>query len=210
MSSSLIVGVRKWFAVVMLGLAAFTVVATELAPIGMLSTIADEMGESTSKTGLVVTIYAWLGAATALISVTVLSHLPRRPLLVGLMLFLALSNVISAYTSNFELLLAARLLGAVAHGAFWAMIGSLGAQLVASNQVGRATAIIFGGVSSASVLGVPLINWISSYSGWRLSFVVLAGLSVFTALAFAQVYLVCLALKNWVKSNSYPLLETIC
>ncbi|MGO1297200.1 MAG: MFS transporter [Vibrio sp.] len=61
----------------------------------------------------------------------------------------------------------------------------MGAQLVSEKSVGKATAIIFGGVSTASVLGVPLINWISADAGWRLSFSLLAILSVVTALTLA-------------------------
>ncbi|NAW78778.1 MFS transporter [Vibrio sp. V33_P6A3T137] len=176
---------RSWVAVFMLGIASFTVVATELAPIGMLSSIAQDMQQSAGYTGLVVTLYAWLGAAAALISVMMISHLPRRPLLVGLMLLLGLSNGVAAVSHSFSVLLAARLVGALAHGAFWAMIGTLGAQLVSESSVGKATAIIFGGVSTASVLGVPLINWISSDAGWRSSFLLLAILSVVTALTLA-------------------------
>ncbi|WP_217516415.1 MFS transporter [Vibrio metschnikovii] len=176
---------RSWVAVFILGIASFTVVATELAPIGMLSSIAQDMQQSAGSTGLVVTLYAWLGAAAALISVMMISHLPRRPLLVGLMLLLGLSNGVAAVSHSFSVLLAARLVGALAHGAFWAMIGTLGAQLVSESSVGKATAIIFGGVSTASVLGVPLINWISSDAGWRSSFLLLAILSVVTALTLA-------------------------
>lgn len=176
---------RNWVAVVMLGVASFTVVATELAPIGMLSAIGQTMQQSTSLTGLVVTLYAWLGAVAALISVTMISHIPRRPLLVGLMVVLGLSNGVAAMSHSFSLLLGARLIGALAHGAFWAIIGSLGAKLVSESSVGKATAIIFGGVSTASVIGVPLINWISEHAGWRLSFSLLAILSVVTAMMLA-------------------------
>ena len=178
---------RRWMAVAMLGIAAFTVVTTELAPIGMLTAIANETGKNAGTTGLVVTLYAWLGAVVALFSVTTISHLPRRGVLVILMLLLAMSNGVSAMSDNFNLLLMARLVGAIAHGAFWAMIGTMGAQLVATHHVGRATAIIFGGVSTASVLGIPLINWISHHSGWRSSFIFLGGLSVVTAIALLLV-----------------------
>lgn len=182
MSRSNATTLRNWIAIIMLGIASFTVVTTELAPIGMLSAIAQAMQRDASSTGLVVTLYAWLGAVAALISVMMISHLPRRPLLVGLMLVLSLSNSMAAMSHNFSLLLVARLIGALAHGAFWAIIGSLGAKLVAESHVGKATAIIFGGVSTASVLGVPLINWISAHAGWRLSFSLLAILSVVTAM----------------------------
>ncbi|WP_114766710.1 MFS transporter [Vibrio rhodolitus] len=176
---------RTWLAVVTLGIASFIVVTTELAPIGMLSAIANDMAQDPSTTGLVVTLYAWLASAAAIISVMTISHLPRRPLMIGLMLLLGLSNALAALTDQFSLLLIARLFGAIAHGAFWAVIGTLGAQLVRSNSIGRATAIIFGGVSVASVLGVPLMNWVSNLYGWRVSFTLLAILAGITAAALA-------------------------
>jgi len=176
---------REWVAVFMLGIASFTVVTSELAPIGMLSAIAQALHQKTSTTGVVVTLYAWVGAAAALVSVTMISHLPRRPLLVGLMLALGLSNGVAAMSHQFNLLLVARMIGALAHGAFWAIIGSLGAKLVSDSHVGKATAIVFGGVSTASVLGVPLINWISAHADWRWSFSLLAILSIITAIMLA-------------------------
>lgn len=176
---------REWVAIFMLGIASFTVVTSELAPIGMLSAIAQALHQKTSTAGVVVTLYAWVGAAAALVSVTMISHLPRRPLLVGLMLVLGLSNGVAAMSHQFNLLLMARLIGALAHGAFWAIIGSLGAKLVSDSHVGKATAIVFGGVSIASVLGVPLINWISAHADWRWSFSLLASLSIITAIMLA-------------------------
>lgn len=176
---------RRWISVVLLGIASFTVVTTELAPIGILSTIAKDLNQNIGTTGLIVTLYAWVGAAAALLSVMMISHRPRRIVLVILMLFLGISNGISAFSDNIEILFIARIAGAVAHGAFWALIGTIGSQLVPINYIGRATAIIFGGVSVASVFGVPLINLISSELGWRMSFAFLGILSVATAITLA-------------------------
>ena len=176
---------RNWMAVCMLAIASFIVVATELAPIGMLSAIALSMGQNSGTTGLVVTLYAWLGAVSALVSVTTFSHLPRKPVVIVLMLLMAASNGIAAISEHFSILLTARLIGAVAHGAFWAMAGTMGAQLVSDKYTGRATAIIFSGVSIASILGVPFINWISSTIGWRLSFLLLGVLAIITAIILA-------------------------
>ncbi len=83
------------------------------------------------------------------------------------------------------MLLGARMIGALAHGAFWAMIGSIGAQLVPARQVGLATSIIFGGVSVASVLGVPLANLLAQLDGWRTAFTVIAALSLVATIAIA-------------------------
>ncbi len=173
----------RWIAVTALGVASFAIVTTELAPIGMLTPMAADLGRSTSSMGLVVSLYAWVGALAAVLSATVLSRLPRRTLLVGLMVLLAGSAAASGLAQNFGALLVARLAGALAHGAFWAFIGSLAAQLVPERQIGRATAIIFGGVSAASVFGVPLANYLEAVADWRSAFYGVAALALLVAAA---------------------------
>jgi len=90
---------RIWLAVVALGVSSFAIVTTELAPIGLLSPLAAEFGQTEGKAGLVVTAYGWIAAFVALFSATFLGRLPRKLLLVSLMLD-------------------ARMIGALAHGAF--------------------------------------------------------------------------------------------
>lgn len=176
-------GGRTWLAVTTLGLGAFTIVTAELEPIGLLSAIAADFHQTESSVGLVVTVYAWVGAVAALASALTLGHLPRRPLLIWLMLVLAASSVAAAVSSGLPALLGARIIGALAHGVFWAMIGTLGAQIVPQRHIGLATSIIFGGVSAASVLGVPLANMISHLEGWRYAFGAVSVLAFATALA---------------------------
>ncbi|MBK5933707.1 putative MFS family arabinose efflux permease [Rhodovulum imhoffii] len=172
---------RQWLAVSALGVGSFAIVTTELAPVGLLSPIGAELGQSEATVALAVTLYAWIGAAAALASVTLLSGMRRRPLLVSLMALLALSALISGLANSFGMLMAARLAGALAHGAFWAMIGTLGAQIVPPEKVGLATSIIFGGVSAASVLGIPAASFIGGLAGWQTAFLAVAALAALVA-----------------------------
>lgn len=174
---------RAWFAVTALGVGSFSIVTAELVPIGLLSPIASDLGVTTATAGLAVTLYAWIAVFAALASAVWLGAAPRRPMLVGLMLILGGSGICAGIADSFSWFMASRVLGALAHGAFWAMIGTLGAQLVPARQVGVATSIIFGGVSVASVLGVPLANFIGLESGWRAAFLAIGVLSVVVALA---------------------------
>lgn len=176
---------RSWLAVVVLGISSFAIVTTELAPIGLLSPLANEFGQTEGTAGLIVTAYAWVAALSALLSAIFLGQLPRKPLLVSLMLILTVSSTIAGISSEFSTLLVARMVGALAHGAFWAMIGSIGAQLVPAKKIGLATSIIFGGVSIASVLGVPLANLLTQLDGWRTAFKVISVLSLVTTFAIA-------------------------
>jgi hypothetical protein len=120
---------RMWLAIVFLGIGAFTIVTTELAPIGLLSAIAQDIGRSESAIGLTVTLYAWIGAFSALLAAIALGRMPRKPLLIGLMLCLALSNGAAMAADGFGLLLTARACGAIAHGLFWAVIAASAAQI---------------------------------------------------------------------------------
>lgn len=178
---------RVWLAIGFLGLGAFTIVTTELAPIGLLSPIASELEHSEATIGLAVTVYAWVGAISALGAALWLGRVPRKQLLVGLMFGLALSNVATAAAGSFPTLLAARAVGAVSHGLFWSVIGATAAQLAPPRRTGLAMSIVFGGVSAASVLGVPLATLLGESLGWRSAFAAISGLSLATALGLALV-----------------------
>ncbi|MCW7539297.1 MFS transporter [Aquabacterium sp. A7-Y] len=178
---------RVWLAIVFLGIGAFTIVTTELAPIGLLSPMAADLGRSEASIGLTVTLYAWIGAASALLSALALGRLPRKPLLIGLMLGLAVSNGAAMLSDSFGMLLAARVFGAVSHGLFWSVIGASAAQIAPAHHAGLATSIVFGGVSAASVLGVPLATLIGQAQGWRTAFGAVGLLSLLAAFVMVPV-----------------------
>ena len=185
LTDSTAVSWSRWLAVIALGISAFAIVTTELAPIGLLSPLAIDFGQTEARAGLIVTAYAWVAAIIALLSATCLGRLPRKPLLVMLMVILALSSLTAAQGSQFITLLMARMVGALAHGVFWTIIGATAAQLVPARQLGLASSIIFGGVSAASVIGVPLASLLTQLSGWRTAFTAIAALSLLTALIIA-------------------------
>ncbi|RDT55689.1 MFS transporter [Escherichia coli] len=177
------VPVRIWLAVTVLGISAFSIVTSELAPVGMLSTLAKDLNQTESGAGLVVTAYGWVGALAALLSTAIPARISRKALLVGLMLILALSCMAATFSSSMSTFMSARMAGALAHGAFWALIGIAAAQLVPAQKLGLATSIIFGGVSAASVLGVPLSSFIASLAGWRNAFMLISLLALAAACA---------------------------
>lgn len=172
---------RVWIAVIALGICAFSIVTSELAPVGMLSALAADFHQTESGMGLAVTAYGWVGALAALLSGAMPARISRKALLVGLMLTLALSCLAATRSYSMFALMSARMIGALAHGAFWALIGIVAAQLVPPHRLGLATAIIFGGVSAASVVGVPLASFIATLAGWRHAFLAVALLSLAAA-----------------------------
>ncbi len=169
---------RTWLALIILALSTFTIVTTELAPVGLLSPMASGLSVSESKIGMTVSLYAWVGAASALLASIFLGNISKKWLLLILTLVLFCSNIITALVSSYSILLVARVIGALAHGAFWAMIGATAVALVPSKYIGVATSIVFGGVSAASVFGIPLSNYIGINHGWREAFWFMSSLSI--------------------------------
>ncbi|MBL5945309.1 MFS transporter [Enterobacter asburiae] len=175
---------KSWLALFILAISTFTIVTTELAPVGLLTPIADGLQSSESAVGMTVSLYAWVGALSALFASVFLGNVSRKRLLLVLTMVLLISNVMAATVTSYSMLLSARVLGALAHGAFWAMIGTTAVAIVPVRYIGAATSIVFGGVSAASVFGVPVSNYIGIHFGWRQAFWMMAALSV---IAFAGI-----------------------
>lgn len=175
--------VRAWLAVVALGVSAFSIVTSELAPVGMLSALANDLHQSQAGAGLAVTAYGWVAALAALLAGAIPARISRKALLIVLMLILAFSCLAATQSHTMQTFMTARMTGALAHGAFWALIGTVAVQLVPVDKLGLATSVSFAGVSAASVLGVPLSSFIADMVGWRQAFSAISLLSLAAAVA---------------------------
>jgi DHA1 family inner membrane transport protein len=174
-----------YLALFTLALAVFLSVTIEMLPTGLLSYMGAELGVPNSLIGLTVSVFAF----TVVLSSAPLAHLTRRinrhTLVITVLLVLVTATVATALAPNYAALVAARILGGLAHGLFWAVVGAYAAYLVPKEQIGRAVAISLGGGSLAFVLGVPLGTALGQAVGWRWSFGILAALTlVGTAFVF--------------------------
>ncbi|QIS20289.1 MFS transporter [Nocardia terpenica] len=173
-----------WPAVATVALGTFTVVTSEMLPVGLLTPIGSALRISEGLAGLALTITGML-AVTAPLVMSVLGRVNRRLLLCGLLVVVAAGNLLSAVAPNFGVLVIGRVLIGVGMGGVWAISGSLGVRLVPPAAVGKATSVIFSGVAVASVLGVPAGTYLGSAVGWRAAFGAAAGLALLVALALA-------------------------
>ena len=175
-----------WAGLLTLSALIFTSVTSEFLPTGLLPDIAAELKVSESQVGLLVTVFA----GTVVLSAAPLSVLTRRysrkSLVIVVLMVFALANVLAALAPNYELLIGARVIGGLAHGLFWAVVGAYSAHLVPKHQLGRAIAITGGGGTAAFVLGVPLGTAIGHAVGWRLAFGVIAAIIVILTLVTAK------------------------
>ncbi len=171
-----------WLPVTAVGLATFSVVTTEMLPVGLLTPIADTLRLSTGTAGLTISLPAVLAALFAPFVVIMSGGVDRRRILCGLLALLVLANIATALAPSLGWLLAARALVGLCMGGIWAIAGGLAARLVPDHAIGLATSIIFGGVAAASVFGVPLGALMGDLAGWRWAF---GGMAVFSALVLA-------------------------
>lgn len=171
-----------WTPVAAVGLATFSVVTTEMLPVGLLTSIAGTLSVTTGSAGLMISLPALLAALFAPFVVIASGGINRRWILCGLLALLVLANVASALAPNLGIMLVARTCVGFCMGGIWAIAGGLAARLVPEKAVGLATSIIFGGVAAASVLGVPLGAFTGDIFGWRWAF---GGMACFSALVLA-------------------------
>ncbi|PRD16286.1 MFS transporter [Pantoea coffeiphila] len=168
-----------WMAVICVGLATFAVVTTEMLPVGLLTTMAESLNTSNGKAGMAISLPALLAALFAPFVVIASGGTDRRIILRWLLLLLVIANIASALAPGIISLLAARILVGFCMGGIWAIAGGLSSRLVTAQSIGLATAIVFGGVAAASVVGVPLGAFIGDYAGWRWAF---GGMALFSVL----------------------------
>jgi DHA1 family inner membrane transport protein len=166
-----------------LALAAFAIGTTEFVIMGLLPAMARDLAVSLPGAGLLVTGYA-LGVALGAPPLAALSAgWPRkRALLVLIGLFIA-GNALSAIGTSYGLVMAGRIVAALAHGSFFGIGAVLASELVAPDRKAGAIALMFTGLTLANVLGVPLGNLIGQAWGWRASFAGVALLGVIAAVA---------------------------
>lgn len=173
---------HTWTAVIAVGLATFSVVTTEMLPVGLLTSIAGTLSITTGSAGLMISLPALLAALFAPFVVIASGGIDRRWILCGLLALLVVANLASALAPDLIVMLAARILVGFCMGGIWAIAGGLASRLVPEKAIGLATSIIFGGVAAASVLGVPLGAFIGDIIGWRWAFGIMA---IFSALVLA-------------------------
>ncbi|MFD9552472.1 MFS transporter [Nocardia salmonicida] len=164
-------------------LGSFTLVTAEFLPPGVLTALATDLNVREGIVGLSVSATALTALLAALGLGALFPRLDRRTLLIGLTVGAAVSNVVVALAPNIVLLLIARLLLGLAVGGYWSMALVIAAKLVRAERLGKAMMIVNAGTTVATVAGVPLGVLLSTYAGWRTTFLIAAALTAATAVA---------------------------
>ncbi|MBF6544702.1 MFS transporter [Nocardia brasiliensis] len=178
---------RGWLGVGAVTGATFTVVTSEMLPVGLLTPMSDTLRVSEGAAGLSLTATGFVAAAASPLLPAALRRIDRKLVLCGLLAVLVLGNLGSALAPSFGVMMGARVLVGIAIGGVWAIAASMAARLVPARSVGTATALVFSGVAVASVIGVPTGTYLGALAGWRTAFVVTAGLALAVLLTVAAV-----------------------
>jgi DHA1 family inner membrane transport protein len=155
-------------ALLALAIGAFAIGTTEFVVMGMLPEIAEGLGVSVSAVGILISAYAVgvvLGAPT--LTAIGLRFTPRQTL-VALMVVFVVGNTLSALAPSYGLLVAARVLTALAHGSFFGVGAVAARRLVPPDRSARAISLMITGLTLANVIGVPLGTFVAQQASWRI------------------------------------------
>ncbi|MBV4367320.1 MFS transporter [Erwinia phyllosphaerae] len=167
-----------------LALSAFAIGTTEFVIMGLLPEVAGDLNVTIPSAGWLISGYALGVAIGAPIMALLTASLPRKRTLILLMSIFIVGNVLCALAYSYNLLMAARVITALCHGAFFGIGSVVAASLVAPGKQASAVALMFTGLTLANVLGVPLGTWFGQLFGWRATFwgVAVIGILAFIAL----------------------------
>lgn len=165
---------RLPFVIYIFALCAFALGFTEFVTIGLVSAISADLHTSVSHVGTAVTVYA-LGAVIGAPGLTALAtRWSRKRLLLVAMALFTLGNVAVSLSDTLMPMLVARFASGLGHGVFLAVASSVATQLVGPHRTGTAVAVVFGGLTLALALGVPLGTYLGNLLSWQLIFMAVA------------------------------------
>jgi predicted MFS family arabinose efflux permease len=161
-----------------LTLSAFAIGTTEFVIVGLIPTIAASLQVSLPSAGLLVSLYALGVAIGAPVLTALTARVPRKRLLIGLMMLFTAGNLLAWMAPGYGALMAARVLTGLAHGVFFSIGSTIATSLVAKEKAASAIALMFTGLTVALVTGVPLGTFIGQHYGWQATFLAVSLLGV--------------------------------
>lgn len=165
-----------------LALGGFALGTGEFASMGLLPNVARDVQVTVPVAGHMISAYALGVVIGAPLLAATFARAGRRTMLIGLMGFFALANLLCAAASSYNLIVAARFLAGLPHGAYFGIAALVAASLVPPDKRAGAVARMMLGLSSANIVGVPFATWVGQVAGWRAAFVVVAVIGLATAI----------------------------
>lgn len=174
----------------LLSAAGFTVLTTEFVIVGLLPSMARDLGVSVSKAGLLVTLFAFTVAVFGPPLTAFLSRFERKKLFVSTLLLLSISNLAAAMAPNIGIMAFARFIPALILPVYWSLASESVVEISGPDRAGKGISTFSLGPVLATVFGIPIGTLIADHLGWRYAFGILA------ALSFIKAILLTIALPN--------------
>jgi DHA1 family inner membrane transport protein len=174
---------RSGWALFALAVGGFAIGTTEFASMGLLPQIAGGVGVSIPTGGHLVSAYALGVVVGAPLIAAVAARVPRRQLLLVLMLVFLIGNAASAFATSFGFLIVARFVSGLPHGAYFGVASVVAAALVPANRRASAVARVMLGLTVSNIVGVPVATWAGQHLGWPALYIAVAVLAFFCLVA---------------------------
>ncbi len=169
-----------------LAVSAFGIGTSEFIIMGLLPDLAHSFRVSIPKTGILVSGYALSVTLGSPLVALALSRMDRKRALLILMGMFLVGNALCALAPTFLLLLLARILTALCHGAFFGIGSIVASHLVPRSERAQAIALMFSGLTLANVLGVPAGTALGQAFGWRFAFWALVPIGLIAGLGLLR------------------------
>lgn len=163
-----------------LALGGFGIGTTEFVAMGLLPEMATGLGVSEPTAGHVISAYALGVVVGAPLIAALTARIPRRTLLIALMIAFTVGNAASVFAPSYTTLMLARFVAGLPHGAYFGVAALVAAHLAEPGKRAKAVAMVMMGLSVANVVGVPAAAWLGQTVGWRSAFALVAVIGVAT------------------------------
>ncbi len=172
--------IKPWLPLIGLVLSVFIFNMSEFTPVGLLTNIATDLEVSESKAGMIISFYAWVVAIISLPMMLLFVKTEYKHTMLLMVALFSFFQFISGIASSYEMLMIGRIGVAVAHSVFWAIVTPMAIKSVDIGYQRLAISAIAAGTSIAMIFGIPLGRIIGLALGWRMAFMTIAIIGVFT------------------------------
>nr|WP_231913377.1 MFS transporter [Corynebacterium jeikeium] len=174
---------HRYIAMVAMALGGFGIGTTEFVAMGLLNLIAEDFSISEDQAGHVISAYALGVVIGAPLITTLTGSIPRRRLALLLMGAFVIGNGLSVFAHSYGILMLSRFIAGFPHGAYFSVTALIAASMAPNGKRGKAVALTGMGLSIATVIGVPIAQWLGSTFGWNAAFAMVAAIGVITFVA---------------------------